>query len=153
MKNIKLSGLAFGLFIASFFGNYSILSAQKIKKEITNQKTITKEYLTSNLTKNKAYYTKGKVADYIPELGKMQADKIAFSVVNADGRIISVGDINQKFTIQSISKIIALMVAVKENKLITIPLSEVENKLNLVSTNHPLVKMCRNMGVSFGDEY
>ena len=63
MKNIKLSGLAFGLFIASFFGNYSILSAQKIKKEIANQKTITKEYLTSNLTKNKAYYTKGKVAD------------------------------------------------------------------------------------------
>ncbi len=115
MKNIKLSGLAFGLFIASFFGNYSILSAQKIKKEITIQKTITKEYLTSNLTKNKAYYTKGKVADYIPELGKMQADKIAFSVVNANGKIISVGDVNQKFTIQSISKIIALMVAVKEN--------------------------------------
>lgn len=46
-----------------------------------------------------------------------------------------------------------VMVAVKDNKLVTIPLTEVENKLNLVSSDHPLVRMCRNMGVSFGDEY
>jgi 6-phosphofructokinase 1 len=45
-----------------------------------------------------------------------------------------------------------VMVAIKGDQLITIPLSEVENKLNLVSSDHPLVKKCRNMGVSFGDE-
>jgi 6-phosphofructokinase 1 len=45
-----------------------------------------------------------------------------------------------------------VMVAIKGNLLHTIPLSEVENKLNLVSATHPLVKKCRNMGVSFGDE-
>ncbi len=44
-----------------------------------------------------------------------------------------------------------VMVALKENKLTTIPLTEVENKLNLVSPTLPLIKMCRNMGVSFGD--
>jgi 6-phosphofructokinase 1 len=44
-----------------------------------------------------------------------------------------------------------VMVALKGNNLTTIPLTEVENKLNLVSPNHPLIKMCRNMGVSFGD--
>jgi 6-phosphofructokinase 1 len=45
-----------------------------------------------------------------------------------------------------------VMVAIKGNQLHTIPLTEVENKLNLVSANHPLVKKCRNMGVSFGDD-
>ena len=44
------------------------------------------------------------------------------------------------------------MVAMRENKLTTIPLAEVEGKLNLVEPDHPLVLKCRNMGVSFGDE-
>jgi 6-phosphofructokinase 1 len=47
---------------------------------------------------------------------------------------------------------LGVMVALKGNELHTILLSEVENKLNLVSPNHPLVIECRNMGVSFGDE-
>jgi ATP-dependent phosphofructokinase / diphosphate-dependent phosphofructokinase len=45
-----------------------------------------------------------------------------------------------------------VMVALRDNKLVTIPLGEVEGKLNLVNPNHPLVKKCRSMGVSFGDE-
>jgi len=47
---------------------------------------------------------------------------------------------------------LGVMVALKGNDLHTIPLVEVENKLNLVSPNHHLVIECRNMGVSFGDE-
>ena len=46
-----------------------------------------------------------------------------------------------------------VMVAIKGNELHTIPLTDVENKLNLVSPDHHLVKKCRSMGVSFGDEY
>jgi len=46
-----------------------------------------------------------------------------------------------------------VMVALKDTRLTTIPLTEVEGKLNLVTPDHPLVKKCRNMGVSFGDEY
>ncbi|HPR30915.1 MAG TPA: ATP-dependent 6-phosphofructokinase [Prolixibacteraceae bacterium] len=44
------------------------------------------------------------------------------------------------------------MVALRDNKLVSIPLSEVEDKLNRVTPDHPLVKKCRSMGVSFGDE-
>lgn len=46
-----------------------------------------------------------------------------------------------------------VMVALKGNDLHTMPLSEVENKLNLVQPDNPLVEKCRNMGVAFGDEY
>lgn len=45
-----------------------------------------------------------------------------------------------------------VMVAVRNNVLKTIPLSEVEGKLNLITPENPLVKKCRNMGISFGDD-
>ncbi len=46
-----------------------------------------------------------------------------------------------------------VMVALKGNTLHTIPLTEVEGKLNLVQKENPLVEKCRNMGVSFGDDF
>ncbi|MDA3880551.1 MAG: ATP-dependent 6-phosphofructokinase [Prolixibacteraceae bacterium] len=45
------------------------------------------------------------------------------------------------------------MVAMQNNQLTTVPLSDVEGKLHLITEDDPLVKKCRNMGVSFGDEY
>lgn len=85
-----------------------------MSKNSSRSLQINEKTLNDILERNKAFYKEGKVADYIPELGKMQADKIAFSVVNENGKVINVGDINQKFTIQSISKIIALMIAITE---------------------------------------
>ncbi len=46
-----------------------------------------------------------------------------------------------------------VMVAMQGNGLVTVPLSEVQGNLHLVTEDDPLVKKCRNMGVSFGDEY
>lgn len=85
------------------------------KIETSQQFSITKNALTKILENNKKYSSQGKVADYIPELGKANPNEIAISIVEANGNIISAGDINQKFTIQSISKIVALMVAVMDN--------------------------------------
>ncbi len=45
------------------------------------------------------------------------------------------------------------MVALRDNLLTTIPLSEVYDKLNLIPEDHPLIKKCRNIGVSFGDDF
>lgn len=44
------------------------------------------------------------------------------------------------------------MVAVRNNKLTTVPLGEVGGKLRLVDTNDPLIIKARKMGVSFGDD-
>jgi 6-phosphofructokinase 1 len=46
-----------------------------------------------------------------------------------------------------------VMVAMQGNGLVTVPLSEVQGNLHLVAEDDPLVTKCRNMGVSFGDEY
>ncbi len=48
--------------------------------------------------------TDGKVADYIPELAKADPAWFAICVVTADGQVFEVGDHQQLFTIQSISK-------------------------------------------------
>lgn len=88
--------------------------AKKIIKGGDSTTTITTQMLNDILEKNRGLYTEGKVADYIPELGKMDSKKVAFSVVKENGEVISVGDVSQRFTIQSISKIISLMVAVQD---------------------------------------
>ena len=45
------------------------------------------------------------------------------------------------------------MVAIKNNKLTTVPLEDVGGKLRLVDPDLPLIDKARKMGVSFGDEF
>ena len=45
------------------------------------------------------------------------------------------------------------MVAIRNNELTTVPLSEVGGKLSLVDKDSPLIQKARKMGVSFGDEF
>lgn len=53
----------------------------------------------------------GKVATYIPELGKANPDHFGISVVTVDGQEFSVGDTQTEFTIQSICKPVAFLMA------------------------------------------
>ncbi len=46
----------------------------------------------------------GEVARYIPELGKVAPDQLGMAVMLAKGELISVGDCESPFTIQSVSK-------------------------------------------------
>ncbi len=48
--------------------------------------------------------TEGSVANYIPELAIVDPNLFGISVVTADGRVIEVGDTDEIFTIQSVSK-------------------------------------------------
>ncbi|MBW4472051.1 MAG: glutaminase A [Stenomitos rutilans HA7619-LM2] len=57
----------------------------------------------------------GKVASYIPELAKMNPDWFSICVVTADGRTFAVGDAEQLFTIQSISKVFVYGLALEEH--------------------------------------
>ncbi|MDN3017216.1 glutaminase A [Paenibacillus sp. BSR1-1] len=60
-------------------------------------------------------YTKdGKVADYIPELGKACPGDLSIAINYPDGRCISAGDIDKKITLQSISKVICLALVLME---------------------------------------
>lgn len=57
------------------------------------------------------YFGQGKVADYIPALARVRPDQFGMAVVTADGREFSIGDADTPFSIQSISKLFNLMLA------------------------------------------
>ena len=44
----------------------------------------------------------GKAADYIPELGKVNADKYGIALVDKYQNVFTKGDADEKFSIQSI---------------------------------------------------
>ena len=48
--------------------------------------------------------TGGAVADYIPELARVDADAFGIAIATADGHLYTVGDAERDFTIQSVSK-------------------------------------------------
>ena len=54
---------------------------------------------------------RGKVADYIPALAKVQKGQFAMTVTLADGTVYSVGESKKAFSIQSISKVFTFTLA------------------------------------------
>ena len=56
---------------------------------------------------------KGTVADYIPELGKADPNQLGICIYPLAGDKILLGDCDKRFTVQSISKIISLCVALE----------------------------------------
>ncbi|WP_269527124.1 glutaminase A [Coraliomargarita parva] len=69
------------------------------------------ESLHSELAKNH----EGEVATYIPELGKADSNWFGVCLVTADGQVYEVGDVDQQFTIQSISKPFVYGMALEDN--------------------------------------
>ncbi len=55
----------------------------------------------------------GKVADYIPELAKADPNAFGIYMLNGSGESLAFGDVNTRFSIQSVCKVIILAVALK----------------------------------------
>ena len=57
----------------------------------------------------------GNVADYIPELARVDPDAFGICIATHDGFVYEVGDVHQPFTIQSISKPLTYGLALEDN--------------------------------------
>lgn len=55
----------------------------------------------------------GKVADYIPALANVNPDKLGIAIETINGEQFAVGDAQEKFSIQSISKVFNLILGVR----------------------------------------
>ena len=73
------------------------------------------DLLKGLVEKNRKFTADGNVANYIPELDKADKNALGIYVTTLDGKEFFAGDYNTKFTIQSISKIISLMLAILDN--------------------------------------
>ena len=60
---------------------------------------------------NRKVIPDGHVATYIPQLGTVDPNLLGITMVTKDGDVYSAGDCDTRFTIQSISKTISLIMA------------------------------------------
>src|SRR3954467_5298816 len=57
---------------------------------------------------------KGKNADYIPYLAQVESKLFGVAIVTTDNQVFTLGDVNYSFSIQSISKVFTLALAMEE---------------------------------------
>lgn len=76
-----------------------------------------KELLEAIVEKNRYWTQHGKVATYIPELSKGNPNVLGIYIYDLKGKSYFAGDYQEKFTMQSISKIVSFMCALMDNDL------------------------------------
>ncbi|EOL8935736.1 glutaminase B [Cronobacter dublinensis] len=69
------------------------------------------DLLASILEQVRPLASQGKVADYIPALTDVPADRLGIAVCTVNGECFSAGDADERFSIQSISKVLSLVLA------------------------------------------
>lgn len=69
------------------------------------------------IEKSKKYKGEGEVASYIPELENVDKDAFALSIVTTSGDVYNFGESEKIFSVQSISKIFTLIMALKDNTI------------------------------------
>jgi glutaminase len=72
--------------------------------------------LNAFVTEAKKCTKNGKIADYIPALGKANPNDLSIAIHYPDGQCISAGDIEKKITLQSITKVISLALVLMDRK-------------------------------------
>ncbi|EFH73844.1 glutaminase [Vibrio cholerae RC385] len=82
---------------------------QTNNKESTMKPTA--DILASILDEVRPLTSKGIVADYIPALAKVPSEKLGIAVFTNQGEVITAGDAQEGFSIQSISKVLSLTLA------------------------------------------
>ena len=70
------------------------------------------QILSEILEEIQPYAGHGKVADYIPELGNVDPDKFGIHLTFLDGRTFAIGDSEEKFSVQSIVKVLSVTLAI-----------------------------------------
>lgn len=70
--------------------------------------------LNEIIEKNRSLGKQGKVADYIPALSKADPMEIGICIMDLEGNIYKAGKYNKKFTMQSISKLMSLILAIMD---------------------------------------
>lgn len=74
---------------------------------------ITQSRLDDFFKSIKSLYQQGKLASYIPELMNANAQALGIYIIDLEGNELYSGDVDTKFTIQSVSKVVTLIYALE----------------------------------------
>jgi len=89
------------------------LLAQTPKSPVAPKRELVERVVREAYEKFKSDNT-GKNADYIPYLAKVDPKLFGIAIVTTDNQVLTLGDVNYSFSIQSISKVFTLALAMEE---------------------------------------
>lgn len=75
---------------------------------------INNQILDAILAQVRPLLGRGKVADYIPALASVNGNKLGIAISTVDGQHFQAGDAAERFSIQSISKVLSLVAAMRQ---------------------------------------
>jgi len=89
------------------------LSAQNPRSPVAPRRELVESVIKEAYEKYKTE-TKGKNADYIPYLAQVDSKLFGIAIVTTDNQVLTLGDVKYSFSIQSISKVFTLALAMQE---------------------------------------
>jgi glutaminase len=88
------------------------VAARRIRRQIATDMAENIDQVLRDITSDmRGRRDRGRVADYIPELAHVDPDQFGIAVALPDGTVHAAGDAEQPFSIQSVSKVFTLAIA------------------------------------------
>jgi glutaminase len=91
----------------------TLVSAQTARSPVAPRRELVESVVREAYDKFKSD-TNGKNADYIPYLAKVDSRLFGIAIVTTDNQVLTLGDVTYSFSIQSISKVFTLALAMEE---------------------------------------
>jgi glutaminase len=112
VNRVRRKAFAAALIVAATFIPVPV-SAQASRSPVAPRREQLESVVREAYTKFKSDST-GKNADYIPYLAQVDSKLFGIAVVTADNQVFTLGDVDYSFSIQSISKVFTLALAMEE---------------------------------------
>src|SRR6266550_6879263 len=91
----------------------TLVSAQTARSPVAPRRELVESVVREAYDKFKGD-TNGKNADYIPYLAQVDSKMFGIAIVTTDNQVLTLGDVKYSFSIQSISKVFTLALAMEE---------------------------------------
>jgi glutaminase len=112
MKAVRAKAVLAALLMAASFVP-AMLSAQTARSPVAPKRELVESVVREAYAKFGSD-TSGKNADYIPFLAQVDSKMFGIAVVTTDNQVFTLGEVNYSFSIQSISKVFTLALAMEE---------------------------------------
>jgi len=112
MNRLRLGSISLILLITATLAS-SRASAQPARSPVAPRREVVEAVVREAYDKFRSD-TGGKNADYIPYLAQVDSKLFGVAIVTTDNQVLTLGDVNYSFSIQSISKVFTLALAMEE---------------------------------------
>lgn len=112
-KRVRVNKLVVAIAIAASFGSVPMSVLGQKTSPVAPRKALVEAVVREAYEKFRSD-TSGKNADYIPYLAQVDSKLFGVAVVTTDNQSFALGDVDYSFSIQSISKVFTLALAMEE---------------------------------------